>query len=122
MLLSISSAGPASQAARQSLFPQPPAPAAPNAAQTCLHLHSKVDSDPPLKPVTVKHWYICVNRVLAVLAAPSLAMLMGYELIAYSGDQNKTCDDKALCFRCRMRSGIYSHVIETKIMEYKIEF
>ncbi len=39
---------------------------------------------------------MCVNRVLAVLAAPTLAMLMGYKLIADSGDQNKTCNDKAL--------------------------
>ncbi len=37
---------------------------------------------------------LCVNRVLAVLAAPALAMLMGYKLIADSGNQ-KTCD-KAL--------------------------
>ncbi len=61
---------------------------------------------------------MCVNRVLAVLAAPSVALLTGYKLIADSGDQSKTCDD---CFHCRMRSGIYSHIIEIK-MEYKIEF
>ncbi len=37
---------------------------------------------------------VCVNRVLAVLVAPALAMLTGYKLIA--GNQNKTCDNKAL--------------------------
>ncbi len=39
---------------------------------------------------------VCVNRVLAVLAGPALAMLTGYKLIADSGNQNKTCDNKAL--------------------------
>ncbi len=39
---------------------------------------------------------VCVNRVLAVLAAPAMAMLMGYKLIADSGNQNKTCHNKAL--------------------------
>ncbi len=53
-LLSVSSAGPVSQAARGSVSPRPPAPAAPNAARTCPHLHTKVDTDPPLKQVTVK--------------------------------------------------------------------
>ncbi len=53
-----------------------------------------------------------MNRVLAALAAPALAMLTSYKLIADSENQNKTCD-KAL-------GGIYSHVIETKV--YKIEF
>ncbi len=53
-LLSVSSAGPASQAARGSDSPRPPA--APNAARTCPHLHSKVDTNPPLKQVTVKQW------------------------------------------------------------------
>ncbi len=33
---------------------------------------------------------VCVNRVLAVLAAPTLAIL-----IADSGNKNKTCDYKA---------------------------
>ncbi len=31
-----------------------------------------------------------------MLAAPALAMLMDYKLIEDSGDQNKTCNDKAL--------------------------
>ncbi len=35
---------------------------------------------------------MCVKRVLAVLAAPALALLTGYKLIADSGNQNKTCD------------------------------
>ncbi len=47
-----------------------------------------------------------------MLAAPALALLTGYKLIADSENQNKT--------RCRMRSGIYSHVIETKMIVYKI--
>ncbi len=55
-LLSVSSAGPASQAACASVSPRPPAPAAPNAARTCPHLHTKVDTNPPLKQVTVKQW------------------------------------------------------------------
>ncbi len=54
-LLSISSAGPASQAARGSVSPWPPAPAAPNAARTCPHLHSKVDTNQPLKQVTTNN-------------------------------------------------------------------
>ncbi len=37
-----------------------------------------------------------LDRVLAVLAAPALALLTGYKLIADSGNQNKTCDNKAL--------------------------
>ncbi len=49
-------AGPASQPARQSASPRPPAPAATNAARTCPHLPSKVDTNPPLKQVTVKQW------------------------------------------------------------------
>ncbi len=53
-LLSALSAGPASPAARGSASPQPPVPAALNAARTCPHLHSKVDTNPPLKQVTVK--------------------------------------------------------------------
>ncbi len=52
-LLSISSAGPTSQATRGSVSPRPPAPAA---ARTCPHLHSKVDTDPPTKEVRVKQW------------------------------------------------------------------
>ncbi len=48
-LLSVSSAGPASQAAHGSASPRPPAPAAPNAARTCPHLHTKVDTNPPIK-------------------------------------------------------------------------
>ncbi len=55
-LLSVSSAGPASQAAPGSVSPWPPAPAAPNASRTCPHLHSKADTNPPLKQVTVKQW------------------------------------------------------------------
>ncbi len=42
---------------------------------------------------------MCVNRVLAVLAslaAAALTMLMGYKLLADSGNQNKTSDNKAL--------------------------
>ncbi len=42
---------------------------------------------------------MCVNRVLAVLArlvAAALAVLTGYKLIADSGNQNKTSDNKAL--------------------------
>ncbi len=49
---------------------------------------------------------MCVNRVLAVLAslaAAALAVLTGYKLIADSGNQYKTSDNKALCFCCRMR-------------------
>ncbi len=42
-LHSVSSAGPASQAARGSVSPWPSAPATPNVARTCPHLHSKVD-------------------------------------------------------------------------------
>ncbi len=53
-LLSAPSAGPASPAALRSASPRPPAPAAPNAAQMCPHLHSKVDTNPPIKQVTVK--------------------------------------------------------------------
>ncbi len=52
----VSSAGPASQAARGSVSPRPPATAAPNAARTCPHLNSKEDTNPPLKQVTVKQW------------------------------------------------------------------
>ena len=72
---------------------------APNAARTCPHLHSKVDIHPPLKKVTVsKAMVMCVNRVLAmhaVLAATTLVMLTGYKLIADSGNQNTTSDNKA---------------------------
>ncbi len=42
---------------------------------------------------------MCVNRVLAVLASlatAALVVLMGYKLIADSGNQNKTSDNKAL--------------------------
>ncbi len=53
-LLSVSSAGPVSQAARGSVSPRPPAQAAPNAARTCPHLHTKVGTNPPFKQVTVK--------------------------------------------------------------------
>ncbi len=53
-LLSVSSTGPVSQAARGSVSPRPPAPAAPNAARTCPHLHTKVDTNLPFKQVTVK--------------------------------------------------------------------
>ncbi len=45
ILLSALSAGPVSPAARGSASPQPPVPAAPNAARTCPHLHSKVDTN-----------------------------------------------------------------------------
>ncbi len=31
-----------------------------------------------------------------MLAAPALALLTGYKLIADSGNQNKTCDNKPL--------------------------
>ncbi len=37
-----------------SVSPRPPARAAPNAARTCPHLHTNVDTNPPLKQVTVK--------------------------------------------------------------------
>ncbi len=43
------SAGPAFPAARWSASPRPPAPDAPNAARTHPHLHSNVDTNPPLK-------------------------------------------------------------------------
>ncbi len=43
--------------------------------EMCPHLHSKIDINLPLKQVIVKKWYMCVNRVLAVLVAA--AMLMG---------------------------------------------
>ncbi len=46
-LLSTPSAGPASQAACGYASSRPPAPAAPNAARTCPHLHSNVDTNPP---------------------------------------------------------------------------
>ncbi len=52
--LSAPSAGPASPPGRGSASPRPPAPAAPNAARTRPQLHSKVDTNPPLKQVTVK--------------------------------------------------------------------
>ncbi len=42
---------------------------------------------------------MCVNRVLAVLAslaAVALVVLVSYKLIANSGNQNKTSDNKAL--------------------------
>ncbi len=42
---------------------------------------------------------VCVNRVLAVLAslaAAALVVLTRYKLIADSGNQNKTSDNKAL--------------------------
>ncbi len=65
-LLSAPSAGPVSQATHESATPRPPA--APDAARTCPHLHTKVDTNLPLKQVTVKQWKMCVNRVLAVLA------------------------------------------------------
>ncbi len=55
-LLSAPSAGPASQEACGSVSPWPPAPAAPNAARRCPQLHSKVDTNPPLKQVTAKQW------------------------------------------------------------------
>ncbi len=41
---------------------------------------------------------MCVNRVLAVLArqaAVALAVLTGYKLIADSGNQTRTSDNKA---------------------------
>ncbi len=41
---------------------------------------------------------MCVNRLLAVLArlaAAALVVLTGYKLIADSGDQNRTSDNKA---------------------------
>ncbi len=72
-LLSVSSAGPASQAAHGSASPRPPAPAAPNAARTIREIKIKLS-------IT-------------------------------------SCSDYS---RCRMRPGIYSHVIETKIIVYKI--
>ncbi len=55
-LLSVSSAGPASQAARGSVSPRP----APDAARMCPHLHSKVDTNLPLKQVTVNGKCVCV--------------------------------------------------------------
>ncbi len=48
-LLSTPSAGPDSQAARGSASPRPP----PNAARTCSHLHSKVNTNQPLKQVKI---------------------------------------------------------------------
>ncbi len=59
-----------------------------------------------------------------MLAAPALAMLTGYKLIADSGNQNKTCDNKALLlFSLQNAIGkIYTHVIATKMMVYKIGF
>ncbi len=62
---------------------------------------------------------MCANRVLAVLAAAALAMLTGYKVIVDSGNQNKTCDNKALWLFLLQNAGIYSHVIETKIMVHK---
>ncbi len=53
-LLSAPSAGPVSQAACGSATPRPPT--ASNAARTRPYLHSKVDTNPPLKQVTVKQW------------------------------------------------------------------
>ncbi len=38
---------------------------------------------------------VCVNRVLAALAAPALAMLMGYKLIVDSENHINNCDNKA---------------------------
>ncbi len=55
-LLSAPSAGTVSQASHGSASPRPPAPVALNAARTCPHLHSKVDTKLPLKQVTVKQW------------------------------------------------------------------
>ncbi len=53
--------------------------------------------------LTPKEFIRSVNCV-AVLATATLAMLMGYKLIANSGNQNKTSDNKALwLFCCRMR-------------------
>ncbi len=72
--------------------------------------------------LTPKEFIRSVNCV-AVLATATLAMLMGYKLIADSANQNKTSDNKALwLFCCRMQWGIYSHVIEMKIMVCKIDF
>ncbi len=34
--------------------------------------------------------------LMSMLAAAALAMLMGYKLIADSGNKNKTCDNNAL--------------------------
>ncbi len=39
---------------------------------------------------------MCVNRVLAVLAAAALAMQTGYKLIADSENQHNTCNNKVL--------------------------
>ncbi len=38
---------------------------------------------------------VCVNRVLAALAVPALAMLMGYKLIVDSENHINNCDNKA---------------------------
>ncbi len=65
-LISVSSAEPVSQAARGSVSPRHPAPAAPNAARTCPHLHSKVDTNPPLKQVTVKYVCVCEKGISCV--------------------------------------------------------
>ncbi len=70
----------------RSASPWPPAPAAPNAARTCPHLHSKVNTNPPLKQVTVKLCEMCINRVIAVLAAA--AMLKGNVSGSRTGDTN----------------------------------
>ncbi len=63
-----------------------------------------------------------MNRVLASLAAATLAVLTGYKLIADSGNKKNLVIMRSDCFGCRMRSGIYSHVIEMKIMVYKMYF
>ncbi len=66
---------------------------------------------------------MCEKGVLAVLAEPALALLTGYKLIADLGNQNKLAiTSRSDYSRCRMRSGIYSHVIETQILCIKSEF
>ncbi len=63
-LLSTPSAGPASQAARGYASSRPPAPAAPNAARTCPHLHSKM-------------YVRYVNMGISCVSGPEAATLMG---------------------------------------------
>ncbi len=56
-LLSAPSAGPASPPGLESASPTASSSSyTPNAARTRPHLHSKVDTNPPLKQVTVNQW------------------------------------------------------------------
>ncbi len=66
-LLSAPSTGSASPAARRSASPRSPASAARNAARTCSHLYTKVDTNPPVKQMAnVCEWGIsCVSGCCA---------------------------------------------------------